>query len=44
LNFASSETLHPNEVISSTETFFAKLVQVWQIFYAKKNTEKIMPL
>jgi hypothetical protein len=44
LNFASSEILHPNVVVSSTETFFAKLVQVGQIFYAKKNTAKIMPL
>jgi hypothetical protein len=44
LNFASFETLHPNVIISSTETFFAKLVQVWRIFYVKKNAEKITPL
>jgi hypothetical protein len=44
LNFASSETLYPNVVVSSTETLFAKLFQVWHIFYAKKNTEKITPL
>jgi hypothetical protein len=31
LNFASFETFHPYVIISSTETFFAKLVQVWRM-------------
>jgi hypothetical protein len=44
LNFASFETLHPNVIISSTETFFAKLVQVWRIFYVKKMPKKLRHL
>jgi hypothetical protein len=41
LNFAASETLHPKVVVSSTETFLAKLIQVSHIFNTKKIPKKL---